>query len=256
MKTESKLATYVINLKRSTDRMESMDKALREMSIRYERIEAVDAKTLSTEFLERNATPSAEYPYKLKDGEIACFASHLKCWQTFLKSDAEWALIFEDHCVFSSRAARFLSSPDWIPSACELVQLIYSKNASFYDEKLEVLDGNGVVRLACSSPIGASAYLISRNAAEKAVRLAGKFKSPVDNYLFGPWSEYSKKIRAWRLLEPVVRRSEKAPTTILGRNEAQEVCIKQRLNFGRILKKILMKCRRVVLHKICQVWNP
>ena len=63
MKTENKLATYVINLKRSTDRMESMDKALGEMSIQYERIEAVDAKTLSTEFLERNATPSAEYPY-------------------------------------------------------------------------------------------------------------------------------------------------------------------------------------------------
>ncbi len=256
MKTENKLATYVINLKRSTDRMESMDKALREMSIRYERIEAVDAKTLSTAFLERNATPSAEYPYKLKNGEIACFASHLKSWQTFLESDAEWALIFEDHCVFSSRAARFLSSVDWIPSGCELVQLIYSKNASFYDEKLEVLDGNGVVRLACSSPIGSSAYLISRKAAEKAVKSAGKFKSPVDNYLFGPWSDYSGKIRAWRLVEPVVRRNDKTPTTIPGRNEARKVCVKQRLNLGRIVKKILMKCRRVVLPKIYQVWIP
>lgn len=37
------LATYVINLKRSTERMESMSEALEAMNVDYERVEGVDA---------------------------------------------------------------------------------------------------------------------------------------------------------------------------------------------------------------------
>ena len=56
------LATYVINLKRSTERMESMSEALEAMNVDYERVEGVDAQLLSNELLSKNATPSVEYP--------------------------------------------------------------------------------------------------------------------------------------------------------------------------------------------------
>ena len=72
------LVTYVINLKRSTERMENMDRALKAMQVDYERVEGVDAQLLSEVLLSRNATPSVEYPYELAKGELACFYSHRK----------------------------------------------------------------------------------------------------------------------------------------------------------------------------------
>lgn len=45
------LVTYVINLKRSTERMENMDRALKAMQVDYERVEGVDAQLLSEDLL-------------------------------------------------------------------------------------------------------------------------------------------------------------------------------------------------------------
>ena len=54
---DNTLVTYVINLKRSTERMENMDRALKAMQVDYERVEGVDAQRLSEDLLSRNATP-------------------------------------------------------------------------------------------------------------------------------------------------------------------------------------------------------
>lgn len=161
MMHDKMLVAYVINLKRSTERMENMDRALKAMQVGYERVEGVDAQLLSEVLLSRNATPSVEYPYELTKGELACFYSHRKCWEMLVNSQHEWALVLEDHCEFSEAAGRYLRSADWLPSECELVQLIYSDKACFADEKKPLDDGNSLVKLACSSAIGASAYLIS-----------------------------------------------------------------------------------------------
>lgn len=166
---DNTLVTYVINLKRSTERMENMDRALKAMQVDYERVEGVDAQRLSEDLLSRNATPSVEYPYELTKGELACFYSHRKCWKMLANSQHEWALVLEDHCEFSEAAGRYLRSTDWLPSGCELVQLIYSDKACFADEKKPLDDGNSLVKLACSSAIGTSAYLISRGAAVEAL---------------------------------------------------------------------------------------
>ncbi len=109
------LATYVINLKRSTERMESMSEALEAMNVDYERVEGVDAQLLSNELLSKNATLSVEYPYELTKGELACFFSHRKCWEKLVNSHHEWALILEDHCEFSNEAKRYITSADWLP---------------------------------------------------------------------------------------------------------------------------------------------
>ena len=92
MMHDNTLVTYVINLKRSTERMENMDRALKAMQVDYERVEGVDAQRLSEDLLSRNATPSVEYPYELTKGELACFYSHRKCWKMLANSQHEWAL--------------------------------------------------------------------------------------------------------------------------------------------------------------------
>ncbi|WP_197457973.1 glycosyltransferase family 25 protein [Sutterella sp. KLE1602] len=171
------LVTYVINLKRSTERMENMDRALKAMQVDYERVEGVDAQLLSEVLLSRNATPSVEYPYELTKGE-----------------------------------------------------------------------------LACSSAIGASAYLISRGAAVEALRMSARISEPADNFLFGPWSEFSRKVPCWRLLGGVVRRRHGIKTTIAGRNVRRKFYLTKRLSLKRLARKMQMALQKRHLQETVQYW--
>lgn len=254
MMHDKMLVTYVINLKRSTERMENMDRALKAMQVDYERVEGVDAQLLSEVLLSRNATPSVEYPYELAKGELACFYSHRKCWEMLVNSQHEWALVLEDHCEFSEAAGRYLRSADWLPSECELVQLIYSDKACFADEKKPLDDGNSLVKLACSSAIGSSAYLISRGAAVEALRMSARISEPADNFLFGPWSEFSRKVPCWRLLGGVVRRRHGIKTTIAGRNVRRKFYLTKRLSLKRLARKMQMALQKRHLQETVQYW--
>ena len=187
------LQTYLINLKRSEDRLKVMDANLKHLGIQYERVLATDAQTLSEKIYNTVTAPNIEYPHQLRPGEIACFLSHRSCWQKFIDSNNDWALILEDHCEFSQLAESYLKSTDWIPRNCELIQLNYSNRPIFSNQQIKLADGNVLAGLASSSPVGTSAYFISRKAAKLALEESRSVASPVDNFLFGPWSKYSKK---------------------------------------------------------------
>lgn len=249
------LQTYLINLKRSEDRLKVMDGFLKHFGIHYERVEAVDAQELPDNVYEVVTTPNIEYPHHLRSGEIACFLSHRSCWQKLVDSNSDWALIFEDHCDFSPLADQYLKSTDWIPQECELVQLIYSKSPVFSCRQINLQDGNVLAALSCSSPIGCSAYFISRSAAKHALKEAQKITCPVDNFLFGPWSSYSKKIQCWRLLGAVVKRNENTRTTISGRGTQNKIKNKERLHPARLIGKLGMTIHRAFLKKTYQYWR-
>ena len=70
---------YLINLDRSKDRLMAMDSHLKRFGIRYERVPATDAQTLSKEIYKSVTAPNIEYPHYLRPGEIACFLSHRFC---------------------------------------------------------------------------------------------------------------------------------------------------------------------------------
>lgn len=248
------VATYVINLKRSTERMESMRKALESMNVDYERIEGVDAQFLSDELLSKNASPSIEYPYELTKGELACFFSHRRCWERLVNSKNEWALILEDHCEFSKKAMRYMTSTDWVPPECELVQLIYSEKSFYTTEEKYLNDGNCLMRLTCSSAVGASAYFISKKTAMLALKMSEVISEPTDNFLFGPWSEFSNKVPCWRLLGGVVRRKQGIRTTIAGRNAKRKFYFKKRFSLSRLVMKAKMMLVRRSLRSRCQYW--
>lgn len=248
------LQTYVINLKRSTNRLEVMDGFLNRFGIQYERVEATDALTMPESVYSVVTAPNIEYPHHLRPGEIAVFLSHRTCWQKLIDSDNDWALIFEDHCDFSPLANQYLKSTDWIPKECELVQLVYSKHPIYSNRKIELQGGNTLISVSCSSPIGCSAYFISRKAAKLALKESNTIDSPVDNFLFGPWSNYSSKIQCWRLLGAVVRRNMSTVTTISGRGAQNKVKNKERLHPKRLVRKLGIKIRRFFLNKHYQEW--
>ena len=250
----SSCEVYLINLDRSKDRLAVMDNHLKSFDLQYKRVAAVDAQTFTDEVYRMVTAPNIEYPHQLKAGEIACFLSHRACWEKLVDSDNDWALILEDHCDFSPLADRYLKSTDWIPLGCHLIQLNYSNKAIYSNRQIKLQDGNVLARLSCSSPVGTSAYFISREAAKIALEESQTINSPVDNFLFGAWSNYSPKMPCWRMLGSVVKRAENTVTTIAGRGNKNKVRNIERLHPKRLIRKLEMKIHRAFLKKLYQYW--
>jgi GR25 family glycosyltransferase involved in LPS biosynthesis len=99
---------YVINLKKRSDRL---DRFVNEVAkflpdINIETVEAVDGSILNPQdkFLLKNVNEwNFKYlPEKQLRGVIGCCMSHLKCLNKIINGPDDYALIFEDDCVFRS----------------------------------------------------------------------------------------------------------------------------------------------------------
>jgi GR25 family glycosyltransferase involved in LPS biosynthesis len=75
---------YYINLNRSLDRKEEIEKNFNQLNLKYERIEAVDGNNLQ------------KWDNRLSKYEHACTLSHLKAIEKFYNSENEIAIICED----------------------------------------------------------------------------------------------------------------------------------------------------------------
>ena len=248
------LEAYLINLKQSTDRLMAMQGSLSQIGVNYERVEAIDIKTLPDNILAAVTAPNIEYPHRLRPGEIACFLSHRKCWQKLIDSGKDWALILEDHCQFSPLADRYLNSVNWIPSGCEIVQIHLSDKHFYSNKRIELADGNALLNVISSPARRSSAYFISRHAAQVALNNSKKISCPLDNFILGSGSTFSKEIEIWRLLGSVVRRNTQAKTTIHGRGSTNKVRNKERVHPKRIFKKLSTRLHRIFLKKNYQFW--
>lgn len=250
--------TYLINLDRSTDRLETIKNSLDSHFIEFERVSAVDAQLLTEEELYQNVrTPNCNYPRSLTKGEVACFLSHRVCWEKLVKSGHERALILEDNCEFSPVANQYLASENWIPASCELIHFSYGNNPMFFTDEIS-LPNNSLIKTKYSAPIGTSAYCISRNAAVVALELSQTIMEPVDNFLFGMFSEFSKRIPCWRTKGCVVRRAN-VQTVISGRSRGEATLSRNSvLSFHplRVLKKLYINIQRKQMKSTLQTWIP
>lgn len=211
------MKTYLINLDRSTDRLAVMAERMAEIGIKSERVSAVEGAKLNLKTV-NIAAPNYKYPRVLTLGEIGCFLSHRKCWEKLVQSEDDWALILEDDCIFHKSASRYLTNIDWIPKGCQFVHFYYAKSATVYaDKKIELPDSNHLYRTKNSLPVGAYAYYISKDAALKALELSQVIEEPVDNFLFGIFSQFPKVIDIWRPQGAVVLPCEEIQSTIPGR---------------------------------------
>lgn len=241
--------TFLINLKRSPDRLQKMKSELEKQNIDFERIEAIDSNNLSQSDFDICDTPNIEYPYRIEGGELACFLSHRMCWEKLIKSGKEWGLIIEDHCILSPKASNYLNSTDWIPKECDIIQFVFTPKKVYYQKKINLTDGNSLLNIAYTSPIGTSGYFISRHAAKLALRYSNRILSPIDNYLFGSWSILKKSVSYWRLRGAIIKRDTSLPSTIKGRHNN-----KRRFYLIRYLIKAKMFVQRSFAKKTTQYW--
>ena len=176
MKTKPLYQTYLINLDRATDRLELMQKEFEKCEITYERISAVDAKTLdSSTYKVKN-----KYDRDLVPGEIGCYLSHVKTLETFLASENYFALIIEDDAIlvndFKSAVEKAMIQYDDLERKdhWDVLKLFNGKRKHI---KIADVDQKYIIA-ACgtSIPITTIAAIWTRKAAEKFLN---KIKTPL-----------------------------------------------------------------------------
>ena len=174
---------YVINLKRSADRLANFDRSMTAKGVAYVRIAAVDARELSErELYERYdaVKNKAHYFSELKPSEIACFLSHRKAWSTFLDETTQpFAVFLEDDIeltVSSEELNTILAGIAW-DSAPMVVKLYQSKGRM--GRQLKQV-GRFNIFEPFLPPLGAQAQVINRQAAKLLLEHTEIFFEPLD----------------------------------------------------------------------------
>jgi glycosyl transferase family 25 len=183
---EQAIPVYVINLDRRPDRLERIGTHLAARGVRFIRQPACDAQSVPEAEIAK--VVHARGPLGVLGlGDRACTISHTWAWQAFLDSDASHALFLEDDIYLAEDLAEVLESPDWIPAGTEAVKL-----EKFNDGASTLLLGPAVgatpsgraLHPMCSRHVGGGAYILSRKGAETALAHRGRFRVPIDHFLF------------------------------------------------------------------------
>ena len=94
----SRCGIYLINLDRSTDRLQSAEQHFNAVGIPFERIVAIDARNedMSIYPIDRKVFQRTHGRANIRPGEIGCYFSHLKALRAFLASGREFGVVCED----------------------------------------------------------------------------------------------------------------------------------------------------------------
>ncbi len=177
---------YVINLDRRPDRLQRIAKHLTDRGVRFFRQSGCDARSVPEDDIARVVAEHGPLG-QLGLGDRACTISHTMAWQAFLETDAEHALFLEDDIYLAEDLAPCLEVADWIPHGTHAVKL--EKFNEGYSRLLmapptaQTPSGRDL-RPMRSRHVGGGAYILSRHGAELALAHRGRFRVPVDHFLF------------------------------------------------------------------------
>lgn len=203
------MKAYLINLERRPDRLHEMSEQLTALGIAFERIAALDARSM----------PDAELASRFRDdgplgiipkGDKCCALSHVQAWQAFADSGEPYGLILEDDVEIDASAAPLLRDTAWIPPSVDLVKIERfgpPNQRVLIDERISIGNGRKIGRLR-SRHTGAAAYIVSRAAAKTLVDFAEPWTLPVDHLLFNlNNSALANRLRPYQMTPAIARQS-------------------------------------------------
>lgn len=221
------MLSFIINLDRSPERMARMTALMEKWHLPYERLEAVDGKTLTQAELEKLQAPYSARRYFLKDmtaGEIGVYLSQLEAWKRLAQSNEDWALIMEDDIEFASDPHPYLDSLDWIPEGVKIIQLAKEfaepKKVVREPETHQLPMGSRLLVLLAGIEGGCMAYLIHRDVAAKLVEMSEKILAPCDDILFSHATPLRAFFKPWSL-SPALVISNDQGVTYVGRDKGR-----------------------------------
>jgi glycosyl transferase family 25 len=190
---------YLINLDKSTERLKHCDALFKAHGLEFERVSAVNGAALSNDEINRHYDANANrnrYFRPLSRGEIGCYLSHRKCWQTLLESSSQYCIVLEDDVEIIGDVSRAISDIENSCKTWDVVKLSTYKRqtkAAAYEKQISQ-DFSLVIH---KKPVtGCPATLYSRAGATQLLKHSERFFRPVDSDIQHYWE---KDLIVWAL---------------------------------------------------------
>ena len=177
---------FVINLKKDTERMESITTQLKAQNIDFERFEAYDGNDIKDDDNRLTSFCAKNCPSGIK----GCAISHRTLWETIIEEKYERVLILEDDALLNSNLDTELQL-SWtnVPNDFDIVYLgdtFYCGDTSLYNRAVSVIGGFKVEQITdellktegCGGLYG---YMISYKGAKQLLKEQINFH--VDDYV-------------------------------------------------------------------------
>lgn len=172
---------WIINLDKSTDRMDRIKKNFEKYKIKFNRFSAIYGKNVSKEYINKNVSLTCK-KLLCNYGIIGCAASHKTLWKQLVDSDDDFYIIFEDDIELNEKSFEIIK------------KIILHLNNKEYD--IDYLNLN-CVNYGCSiqktiftideykfgkpyMPLQTGAYIITKKGAEKLLNYISNTSYHVD----------------------------------------------------------------------------
>jgi glycosyl transferase family 25 len=191
------IETFVINLERDVERRRYMTEVLAEAGLQAEFAAAVDGQTLSEAdwaAYDRDRCHRV-YGVDMLAAEIGCYLSHYRLWRRIVRVGLDFALIFEDDAVIGDGFAETVESIVSCRDAGWLVvrlsslrpKVVDAPSPKFEGSRVAELHGGAGLYLLTTHVLGAGAYLLKREGAERLIAYGRRIFMPLDHTMDRYW---------------------------------------------------------------------
>lgn len=192
------MQTYLINLDRSPDRLAFFKQQATANDIHFERIAAVDGKTLTINALQDAVASSFQFQ-PINTAEIGLFMSHKAAWQKLVDSRQPHAAIFEDDAMLSPSIKHVFDCIDADQPVFDIIKLETTLRQVVCERRLTPLSSDFMLQKLLSWHGGTAGYIISSTCARKMLSRMEKLADPVDQVLFNPMSNVSSSLQIFQV---------------------------------------------------------
>ncbi len=178
------IPVFVLNLERAKHRRHYVVSHLHSFGIEPRIVTAVDGRALDLAELERQGIYNDQaareaFRISLSPAMIGCALSHLNAYKMVVAEKIDVALIAEDDVLFhADLLAQLTVLLETLPPDASIVHLL-----SVCKDHERVNDHIVRFTMVPTMPVGATAYLITRQGAEKMLDNAFPIRYPADSYI-------------------------------------------------------------------------
>ena len=173
-------------------------------------IDAVDGRALSdadkSNYLDLERR--SYLPHQLSAGALGCSLSHLSAWQALIASNHNYALILEDDAELTASTGAILESLTNGAHQFDIISLHHRKTRP--QHKIADLHSGHILSVLRYNHIGATAYLISRDAATRLLKTALPITFEIDLYINRWWQHGVQNL----FIYPPLAAEDGRPSTI------------------------------------------
>ena len=204
--------TYLINLAVNTERFRNSESQFASLGIQFERINAVDGRSLSDQEIKNVYDAKANKHRARKPlvaSEIGCYLSHIEVWKKIAKGNCKGGFIFEDDFQASDDLGTLMELLSQDAENWDIVKLFSLNTNPKYIER-RLLGPNHIITTPYKVPNCTIGYGIRKSAAQKLLDCSLPFFRAIDEDHKFFWE---KKLRVVLVMPPPLDNRKRTTTT-------------------------------------------